>query len=161
MGDVCGIGPEIAVKALLRPETYDICHPIIVGDSRIVERGVRAVGAKGLTVHPVQKVSDALFQPGTLDVYEVPLACENVDEIPYGKVTVIGGEAAFTCVRKVIELAMANKIDGTITGPLNKEATNLNGNPVGPCRAPFCYLSDEAVAEIARTLEADRAKGMR
>ena len=24
MGDVCGIGPEIAVKALLRPETYDI-----------------------------------------------------------------------------------------------------------------------------------------
>ena len=42
MGDVCGIGPEIAVKALLRPETYDICRPIIVGDSRIVERGVRA-----------------------------------------------------------------------------------------------------------------------
>ena len=42
-----------------------------------------------------------------------------------------------------------------------KKATNLNGNPVGPCRAPFCYLSDEAVAEIARTLEADRAKGMR
>ena len=118
---------KMTVKALLRPETYDICHPIIVGDSRIVERGVRAVGAKGLTVHPVQKVSDALFQPGTLDVYEVPLACENVDEIPYGKVTVIGGEAAFTCVRKVIELAMANKIDGTITGPLNKEAMNLAG----------------------------------
>ena len=68
MGDVCGIGPEIAVKALLRPETYDICHPIIVGDSRIVERGVRAVGAKGLTVHPVQKVSDALFQPGTVQL---------------------------------------------------------------------------------------------
>ena len=43
----------------------------------------------------------------------------------------------------------------------NQNTTNLNGNPVGPCRAPFCYLSDEAVAEIARTLEADRAKGMR
>ena len=128
MGDVCGIGPEIAVKALLRPETYDICRPIIVGDSRIVERGVRAVGAKGLTVHPVQKVSDALFQPGTLDVYEVPLACENVDEIPYGKVTVIGGEAAFTCVRKVIELAMDGKVDATVTNPLNKEAMNLAGH---------------------------------
>ena len=44
---------------------------------------------------------------------------------------------------------------------VTKKATNLNDNPVGPCRAPFCYLSDEAVAEIARTLEADRAKGMR
>ena len=148
MGDVCGIGPEIAVKALLRPETYDICHPIIVGDSRIVERGVRAVGAKGLTVHPVQKVSDALFQPGTLDVYEVPLACENVDEIPYGKVTVIGGEAAFTCVRKVIELAMANKIDGTITGPLNKEAMNLAGyhyNGHTEIYAEFTHTKDYAM----------------
>ena len=109
---------------------------------------MRAVGAKGLTVHPVQKVSDALFQPGTLDVYEVPLACENVDEIPYGKVTVIGGEAAFTCVRKVIELAMANKIDGTITGPLNKEAMNLAGyhyNGHTEIYAEFTHTKDYAM----------------
>lgn len=44
---------------------------------------------------------------------------------------------------------------------VTKKATNLTGNPVGPCRAPFNYLSDEAVAEIKRTLEADTAKGMR
>lgn len=44
---------------------------------------------------------------------------------------------------------------------VTKKATNLIGNPVGPCRAPFNYLSDEAVAEIKRTLEADAAKGMR
>lgn len=44
---------------------------------------------------------------------------------------------------------------------VTKKATNLTGNPVGPCRAPFNYLSDEAVAEIKRTLEADAAKGMR
>ena len=127
MGDVCGCGPEIAVKALMNPKTYQICRPIIVGDSRIVERGIRAVKAEGLTVHPVTRVCDALFTPGVLDVYELKMDCENVDGIPYGKVTQIGGEAAFTCVRKVIELAMANEIDGTITGPLNKEANNLAG----------------------------------
>lgn len=44
---------------------------------------------------------------------------------------------------------------------VTKKATNLTGNPVGPCRAPFNYLSDEAVAEIKRTLEADAAKGIR
>lgn len=127
MGDVCGCGPEIAVKALMNPKTYQICRPIIVGDSRIVERGIRAVKAEGLTVHPVTRVSDALFTPGVLDVYEMKLNCEDVSQIPYGKVTQIGGEAAFTCVRKVIELAMAGEIDGTITGPLNKEAMNLAG----------------------------------
>lgn len=127
MGDVCGCGPEIAVKALMNPKTYEVCRPIIIGDSRIVQRGIQAVKAEGLTVNPVQDVSDAKFTHGVLDVYEYPLDCENVYDIPYGKVTKIGGEAAFTCVRKVIELAMENKIDGTITGPLNKEAMNLAG----------------------------------
>ena len=127
MGDVCGCGPEIAVKALMNPKTYEICRPIIVGDSRIVERGIKAVKAEGLTVNPVRNVADAKFTYGTLDVYEYPLDCEDVYTIPYGKVTKIGGEAAFTCVRKVIELAMANEIDATITGPLNKEAMNLAG----------------------------------
>lgn len=44
---------------------------------------------------------------------------------------------------------------------VTKKATNLSGNPVGPCRAPFNYLSDEAVAAIKKTLEEDAAKGMR
>lgn len=127
MGDVCGCGPEIAVKALMNPKTYQICRPILVGDSRIVERAIRAVKAESLTVHPITRVSDALFTHGVLDVYEVKLNCEDVSQIPYGKVTQIGGESAFTCVRKVIELAMDDEIDGTITGPLNKEAMNLAG----------------------------------
>ena len=127
LGDVCGIGPEIAVKALANPETYRVCRPLLIGDSRIVARGIRAVGAEGLTIHPVTRVSDACFLPGILDVYEVPLDWEDVDAIPYGQVTRIGGEAAFSCVRTVIGLAMADEIDGTITGPLNKEALNLAG----------------------------------
>lgn len=44
---------------------------------------------------------------------------------------------------------------------VTKKATNLVGNPVGPCRAPFNYLSEEAVEKIKETLEADKAKGMR
>ena len=44
---------------------------------------------------------------------------------------------------------------------VTKKATNLNGFPVGPCRAPFNYLSEEAVAEIRRTLETDNARGMK
>ena len=127
MGDICGCGPEIAVKAMMNPETYKVCRPVIVGDSRVVERGIKAVHAEGLKVNSISKISDAVFELGTIDVYEVPLDCDDVMAVPYGKVTKIGGESAFICVKKVIELAMADEIDGTITGPLNKEAMNLAG----------------------------------
>lgn len=43
---------------------------------------------------------------------------------------------------------------------VTKKATNLTGNPVGPCRAPFNYLSDEAVEVIKKTLAEDAARGM-
>ena len=38
------------------------------------------------------------------------------------------GEAAFGYVKKVIELAMAGEIDGTVTNAFNKEAVNLAGH---------------------------------
>ena len=33
MGDPSGNGPEISVKALMKPETYEVCRPLIVGDA--------------------------------------------------------------------------------------------------------------------------------
>ena len=43
---------------------------------------------------------------------------------------------------------------------VTKRATNLRGFPVGPCRAPFSYLSDEAVEAIKKVLAEDAEKGM-
>lgn len=42
---------------------------------------------------------------------------------------------------------------------VTKKATNLIGNPVGPCRAPFNYLSEETVEQIRKILEADKDRG--
>lgn len=128
MGDICGIGPEITVRVLKDKKTYALCRPIIVGSAEIVKRAMQVAGTGDYTVNAVSSVSDAVFQHGVIDVYDLPLACPDVNEIPYGEVTVIGGEAAFAAVRKVIELAMQGEIDGTITGPLNKEALNLAGH---------------------------------
>ena len=41
-----------------------------------------------------------------------------------------------------------------------KIAAGLLGNPVGPCRKPFCQLSDEGMAELKKTLEACKANGL-
>lgn len=42
-----------------------------------------------------------------------------------------------------------------------KKAVSLLGYPVGDCRAPFNYISEEGIESIKRTLEQDRAKGMK
>lgn len=44
---------------------------------------------------------------------------------------------------------------------VTKTAARIAGNPVGPCRRPFCSLSDAAVAKIKETVEADHARGMK
>lgn len=44
---------------------------------------------------------------------------------------------------------------------VTKKAANIAGNPVGPCRAPFNYLSEEAIEAIKKTIAEDKARGMR
>ncbi len=125
MGDVCGCGPEIAVKSLNNPHTYEICRPIIIGSAPMVDRAVKLLNVP-LKVNPVSNISDSQFKYGVIDVYDIPLV-PLVDNPPYGKVTEVGGRSAYDAVAKVIELALADEIDATITGPLNKEAMNLAG----------------------------------
>ncbi|GAB3286404.1 dihydrodipicolinate synthase family protein [Pseudoclavibacter terrae] len=42
-----------------------------------------------------------------------------------------------------------------------KHAANQRGAGLGPCRAPFNQLSDEAIAAVKKTVEADLARGLR
>ncbi len=123
MGDPAGNGPELCVKALSHPELYDRCRPIIAGDAKMIEQAAKFVGRTDLQIHRCEKVSDARFTPGTIDVLHLELI-EDVEKFELGKVSVEGGNAAFQCVRKVIELAKAGEVDATCTNALNKEALN-------------------------------------
>ncbi len=126
MGDPASIGPEITVKALVRPEVYEWCRPLIVGDAGMLEKAKKIVGHEEIKIHLITDVKDALFTPGTIDVYDMKLV--NADTLPIGQVSVEAGEAAFQYVKKVIELANADEIDGTVTNALNKEAINVAGH---------------------------------
>lgn len=126
MGDPASIGPEITVKALAKQEVYDWCNPLIIGDACVMEAAVRIVGREDIKINAISSVQEARFQYGTIDVYDMKLV--NMDELELGKVSAMAGEAAFQYVKKVIELAMAGEIDGTVTNAFNKEAVNLAGH---------------------------------
>lgn len=125
MGDPAGIGPEIVVRALSHQETYEKCRPIVMGDAKIINKAVNLLGLD-LEVRPVTKVDEALFEHGTIDVYDID--CVDMSTFEFGKVDPQCGHAAFLFIKKAIDLAMIDEVDGTVTAPLNKEALNLAGH---------------------------------
>lgn len=126
MGDPASIGPEISAKVLSKEEIYKQCNPIIIGDSRTMERALQLIDRKDIKVNPVEKVSDAQFKYGIIDVYDMQNI--DIDELEPGKVSKEAGEAAFRYVEKVIDLALADEVDATVTNAFNKEAINLAGH---------------------------------
>ncbi len=125
MGDPAGIGPEIVVRALSHESTYQKCRPIVTGDANVMRKAVSLLGLN-LQVNAVDEVKAAKFEYGTIDVFD--LKCVDAESFEFGKVAAQCGNAAFVSIRKAIDLAMAEEVDGTVTAPLNKEALNLAGH---------------------------------
>lgn len=125
MGDPAGIGPEIAAKVFADPAVYGKCCPVLVGNAESMEKAVRLTGLT-LRVHIIGAVEEAVFQPGVIDLIDIP--AEGAGGIVYGRVSATAGDIAFRAVHKAIELAMRGEVDGTVTGPIHKEALNLAGH---------------------------------
>lgn len=125
LGDPAGIGPEISLKAFSKPALYEKCRPLLVGDESVVAYYLNQHPELALKIHCVTKPSEGKYIFGTIDLLDLTIV--SLKELPIGQVSTLGGKAAFHYVKKVIELALAKEIDGTVTNPLNKEAMNLAG----------------------------------
>jgi len=125
MGDPASIGPEIAVKALLVNDVYDICNPLLVGDAKVFADIIKRLKLDA-SINIIKAVSEAKFQFGTIDVFD--LKNVKMSKLVFGEVSAMAGDAAFSSVKKVIELAMTGEIDATVTGPINKKSINEAGH---------------------------------
>lgn len=125
MGDPASIGPEIAVKALLNPAIHAICRPVLVGDAGVF-RDIATRLKRDVVIHPITTVKDAKFEFGVIDVYD--LANVNIEQLQFGEISAMAGEAAFASVKTVIDLALADEVDATVTGPINKKSINEAGH---------------------------------
>ena len=76
MGDPFGNGPEITVQAMSDPQLYDRCRPLVVGDLTSMEYALQVskkLRGTDLKLHPIQKVEDALYEYGTIDLLDLGL----------------------------------------------------------------------------------------
>jgi 4-hydroxythreonine-4-phosphate dehydrogenase len=124
MGDPSGIGPEIIVKLasdLGRPAT-DL---VVIGDVGVLRRAAAGLGA-GLAIAQVSHAADAVGRnSATLCVLQA--GDELPPDLPTGQVDARSGAAAYACVQRAIDLALAGEVRAIVTAPLNKESMYAAG----------------------------------
>jgi 4-hydroxythreonine-4-phosphate dehydrogenase len=124
MGDPCGIGPEVVVKALSDQRVYASCRPLVVGNIYAMQRAVELTGLP-LRINESNNPGDAGRDDRVVDVLDI----KNLDpeDITVGQISPACGKAAMEWVTKAGELALSGAVAGLATAPLNKEAASLAG----------------------------------
>jgi 4-hydroxythreonine-4-phosphate dehydrogenase len=126
MGDAAGIGPEVIMKSLAHADIYDLCRPLVIGDTRRLQKAGRIVGTELVVRSLTQdQIDDALYTAGTVDCIDLKLI---PDDLPWGKLSAIAGDAAFRYMEIAAKLAISGKIQAICTAPLNKEALHAGGH---------------------------------
>jgi 4-phospho-D-threonate 3-dehydrogenase / 4-phospho-D-erythronate 3-dehydrogenase len=120
MGDPAGVGPEIIVKAIRRlKDRLDSgsLKLLVIGSRTALDEACRALGEERVPASNGESMRVAMVSVG-----------DDAAVVPLGQVSALGGDFAYRAVERGVELAMANKIAGIVTAPLNKEALNAAGH---------------------------------
>lgn len=124
MGDGAGVGPEVVVAAVLDPQSNAECRPVVIGDALRLRQAAEVLGIEA-DIHTIEKVEDAVFTPGRVNVIDLALLPE---DLPWGQLSPVAGHAAYEYIRVASELAMAGTVQAICTAPLNKEALHAAGH---------------------------------
>ena len=124
LGDVTGIGPEIAAKLLATGKPAACAQTIIIGDRRVLELGMRNANVK--FAYSVCKSIDDIQWPRK-DYPLIDLGDTDPAKYPQGASSDEAGKLAGDALKYMIDLAIAGKLDGISFAPLNKGAMNRGG----------------------------------
>jgi len=129
IGDVNGIGPEVAVKAALEPLQGDYVT-LLVGSAGVVWRVLSLLGmAEGVRVKSVTEPEEVVDYSGVMSVLDVG-SVSDADVCP-GIASEKAGKASLDYIRVAAGLAVAGRVDAIACAPANKEAMRLAGSPFG------------------------------
>ena len=107
-GDPAGVGPEVTIKALARPEVRELADCVVTGDPDLLRRL-----AGNLKLPPPESIEPAGDAAG----------------VEPGVLSGAGGRAAFEAIRAAVAVISAGHAEALVTAPINKEALKLAGLP--------------------------------
>jgi 4-hydroxythreonine-4-phosphate dehydrogenase len=131
LGDVAGIGPEVAVRAALHPEVQSAVRPVLVGHAGIVERARRLIGAETpvTTVVSIGEAWDAAAELRGDQLICWHVGADDALLAPAGQIDPRAGQAAYDALTAAIDAALAGQAAAVVTAPLHKESLRLAGHP--------------------------------
>lgn len=126
MGDPCGVGPEIIVKAFASKDMEGCCCPLIVGEPLAFQRAIDLLDAE-LTIHPIENPSeiDETFRPGTLFIKSAGELTSA--DIGYGHPSRAACAAVVESIRQAVSWALEGLVDAIVTCPIHKANLHANG----------------------------------
>ncbi len=124
MGDAAGIGPELFVRLLDRPEVRERAAILGIGDARVLARATEQAGLRpAVRVERELEVALARAAPGRPAFWD-RADCDPAD-CPPGRVSAAAGRAALGGYRAALDLARTGRIDAITFTPFNKQAIRL------------------------------------
>ncbi len=122
IGDVNGIGPEIIIKALSDERMLDLFTPIIYGSAKVLAYHKNITDIDSFIFTTISLAEKSRYNKiNVLNCWE-----EHVN-IEIGKASVDGGKFAHIALDRAVRDFQANKIDGIVTAPINKQAMKMSG----------------------------------
>jgi 4-hydroxythreonine-4-phosphate dehydrogenase len=116
VGDCNGIGPEVVLKCLLRPEITRICRPMLVGPAGVFLAAARSV----LTVRELRSL---FSQP----LVVVESSSVDLRSVAPGKVSRAAGLHAAYAIKHAVRMALTGSVAAIVTAPVSKKALHLAG----------------------------------
>ncbi len=126
MGDPCGIGPEIIVKALQNPDIASLCVPLVIGDHLALERAV-SVCRSTQKIQEISAVEDAR-NVGDGCIPLLALSHLTAVDIVYGAPSVAAGDAVYRYICHAAGLCRDGHVAAMATAPISKEAMHQAGH---------------------------------
>jgi 4-hydroxythreonine-4-phosphate dehydrogenase len=125
LGDVAGIGPEVAVRAIADAGLRTSCRPILVGHPDVVRRAVALAGVD-LTITVVDTLAAAHSNDSSIRCFNP--AGDDAAQVPPGHDDARAGAAAWQYLIAATRAALARDVDAVVTAPLSKHALHLAGH---------------------------------
>lgn len=132
MGDPSGVGPEVVMAAVNRPEVLRLCRPLIVGSRKVLDKAAAALAGGGNDEGSGDDDSNghrgASFSlPGGAEVEDLDNV--EIDAHEWGRLSAECGKAGAEYLERAVKLAQGGEVAAIVTAPLNKEALKLAGVP--------------------------------
>jgi len=152
MGDPSGIGPEIVLKSLSDRNIFNICQPIIIGDSRILLQTARDLKIEAEFVK-VKKGEEIPLNSDKIIIYDL---ANITGEILYGKESAASGKASAEYIEEAVRLWQTGQIKAIATAPISKMAIHLGGYNYPGHTEFLAYLTD--TKEFAMSFFAEKLR---